>query len=131
MNSLVQDSYAPRTLLTYARVWRRFSQFLSSLDLPQSLPVSRDNVALYLAALSQGGQSPSSIRGALTAIGWKHKMAGVPDPTGDFLLSRMIKGIQKARPHPPNRVLPVTIDLLHRILRALPDASGTPYEATS
>ena len=69
VNSLVQDSYAPRTLLNYARVWRRFQEFLSSLALPSTLPVPRDSIALYLAALSREGRGPSTIRGTLTAIG--------------------------------------------------------------
>ena len=129
VNSLVQDSYAPRTLLNYARVWRRFQEFLSSLALPSTLPVPRDSIALYLAALSREGRGPSTIRGTLTAIGWKHKIAGVRDPSGDFLLSRMIKGIRRARPHPPNRVLPVTVDILHRILGVIPGVTGAPYEA--
>ena len=41
----------------------------------------------------------------------------------------MIKGIRRARPHPPNRVLPVTVDLLHRIFEVIPGVTGTPYEA--
>ena len=41
----------------------------------------------------------------------------------------MIKGIRRARPHPPNRVLPVTVDLLHRILGVIPGVTGAPYEA--
>ena len=127
VNTLVQDSYSPRTLLAYARAWRRFRDFLTSLSLPDSIPVAREHIALHLAALKKEGLAPSSIRSALSAIGWKHKMAGVPDPTRDFLLSRVMVGLQRARVHPPNRVRPITADILHGILASLPGSESGPY----
>ena len=100
------------------------------MALPSSLPVSRDHIALYLAALKKEGLAPSSIRSALSVIAWKHKLAGLPDPTKDFLLSRVMEGLRRARLHPPNRVLPITVDILHRLLDTLPDSRCGPYDVS-
>ena len=98
------------------------------MALPSSLPMPREHIALYLAALKKEGLAPSSIRSALSVIAWKHKIAGLPDPTKDFLLSRVMEGLRRARLHPPNRVLPITVDILHRLLDALPDSQCGPYD---
>ena len=130
VDTLVQDSYSPRTLLAYARGWQRFLGFLRSMELPRTLPVQREHIALYLAALKKEGLAPGSIRSALSTIAWKHKLLGVRDPTKDFLLTRVMEGLRRARPHPPNRVLPITADILHRLLDALPGSVSAPYDAT-
>ena len=64
----------------------------------------------------------------MSAISWHHKIKDLPDPTRSFLLSRIIEGAKRSQTHCPNRVAPISLQTLHRLLDWLPSVIPLPYD---
>ena len=129
MNSLLNASYAPATLLRYHRAWGRFTRFCGSVGLPCSLPVNTHLISLFVAHLSIKKLRASTVRTLLSAISWQHKVRSLPDPTQAFLIPRLLEGMKRSQNLPPNRVLPISLSILHRLLDALPRVEPSPYNS--
>ena len=78
-------------------------------------PLPLDYVSLYVAYLYKEGASESTIRGALSVIAWQHNLRGLPDPTKDFLLKKMLVGLKRTLPQ-AKKVFPISKDLLNKCL---------------
>ena len=114
MSDLVQRSYAPTTVPLYLRHWKHFKSFLIETNLPALWPSPPNHIALYVASLANSGRSPSSIRIALAAVAWFHKINNSVDHTKNFTVLRMLKGLQKGSPRVKKE--PITRDILHKLL---------------
>lgn len=64
----------------------------------------------------------------ISAIGYSHKLAGVHDPTKIFYVIQMLRGYSKVGFRLDTR-LPITLPILHQLLRAAPVVAETSYEA--
>ena len=103
---------------TYKRAWSLFYQFMSSIlhDSSNScFPVSPSVLALFIAYLYDKQYAPSTVNTYVSALGYSHKLAGLPDPTKVFYILQMLKGYNKKGFRLDNR-LPVTLPILTRIL---------------
>ena len=128
MNHLVNQSYAPKTLLRYTRLWKNFKSFLLIRNISSVLPVKSDHIALYLGHLTSTGLKATTIRTHLSAIAWNHKILGYDDPTRSFLLRRVMIGIGRGATSPTNRVRPVTWPVLTLLVGIIPQVVNSSYE---
>ena len=60
-------------------------------------------------------------------MGYSHRLAGLQDPTKTFFILEMLKGYGKKGSRLDTR-LPVTLPILHQILRVSSSISSTPYQ---
>ncbi|XP_064630642.1 uncharacterized protein LOC135489285 [Lineus longissimus] len=117
------------TMSAYRRSWDNFSQFYNdyiggNLNLPISIPC----LTLFIAFLHGRGFSPSSIASCMSAIAYLHKLRNLPDPTKSFVVSKLICAAKNLRAQPDIR-LPVTKEILHKLLVATPRVTSSHYKS--
>ena len=113
------ESYAPATLLNYHRALQECFNFLSANNLPTSIPINSDNLAIYLAYMKRNGAGLGAIKGALTAIAWRHKTKNFPDPTKCYNIARMLVTFGKNAPA-PKKAAALTFHLLEDCITKIP-----------
>ena len=84
------------------------------------IPLTIDQVAMYVAYLHKEGYAPSSIISYTSALGYIHRLRGHVDPTTSVLVQKLIAGAVKVTP-PALPRLPITLVILHRLLQAVDD----------
>lgn len=57
----------------------------------------------------------SSLQKYIGVIGYLHKACDLLDPTDNFIIRAVMKGVKRLKGAAPNRKLPVTLEILHRI----------------
>ena len=88
----------PASIVTYRRSWKLFSDFINLVQLQGSFPVSITTLALYIAYLVEQGYRPATISTHISAMGYMHKLQGLQDCTGSFLILQLLKSIHKTNP---------------------------------
>lgn len=68
------------------------------------------------------------MRTYISAIAFVHKLHHQPDPTSSFMVAKTLQGIRNQQPSSGPQLLPITRDILHTLLQALPFAVPTPYQ---
>ena len=74
-------------------------------------------LALFIVYLFDQHYAPSTVNTYVSAIGYNHKLADLPDPTITFLFSQMLKGYGKVGIRLDSS-LPITLSILHRFISA-------------
>ena len=72
--------------------------------------------------------APSTINSYACAVSNWYKVQALPDPCSDFLVKKAVKGAAQAGVSPDTRQ-PITPDLLHKLIAALPTICMSLYEA--
>ena len=106
-----------------------FKQFhLSVFDkLECTIPVDSTTLALFIAYLFEKSYAPSTVYTYVSAIGYYHRMADLPDPTKTFYVIEMLKGYNKIGRTVDSR-LPITLPILSRIVMASEVVCSSNYE---
>lgn len=128
INDLFAASLAPSTRRQYARDMRQFRQVCLLVKARSWFPATLPLVASFVAHMFTRGYSASSIQAALSAVSFYHKMLGEADPTGDFLIKKLVLGTKRHKPTADSRV-PVTRDILKQLVNAAPAVSHDDYTA--
>ena len=121
---MLNASLAESSKGTYRRAWRSFNDF--SIDLfgqvmDPLLDVS--TIALFVAYLHNLHLSYKTINTYLSALAYVHiKMLMLPNPTNQFLITRLIRGSQSLKPSYDLR-LPITIYILDKLVASLQHVS--------
>ena len=92
INTLLNASLAESSKGTYRRAWCIFNEFSIGLFgqvMHQQLYVS--TIALFLAYLHNLYLSYKTINTYLSALAYVHKILKLPNPTNQFLITRLIK----------------------------------------
>ena len=76
-----------------------------------NLPVKPDLLILFIAHLYCRGYTLSKVLTYISAIGYVHRLAGLPDPTESHLIKTALKGYVKLAPSIDKR-LPITLPIL-------------------
>ena len=66
------------------------------------------------------------MRTVLSAIAFKHKIALLPDPTKNFLVTRCLKGIEKGNVGKV-KTLPITLKILRALMSFVPNVVNDHY----
>ena len=81
------------------------------------MPVPMFWVAMYIVHLEQRGLQATTIRSMLSPIAYAHRVRELSDPTAAFLISKLLKAVDK-KPKSADPRLPITADLLVALLGA-------------
>ena len=65
----------------------------------------------------------------LSALSYKHKMEGLPDPCKAFKATQLLNSIKKNM-HKVDKILPISIELLNKIIELLYLLGLSNYETT-
>ncbi len=97
--SYIMASLAPSSRTLYANSMGRLQQFaLSVADVQTWFPASVSLICLFIAHLLDSGLAPATVWSTLSGIAFFHKLFRVADPTGDFLVKRLMLGASKVHP---------------------------------
>ncbi|XP_062618200.1 uncharacterized protein LOC134279801 isoform X1 [Saccostrea cucullata] len=113
--SLLSASLSSSTQAAYRRSW----QLLQSFQANTSLPLQVADICNFIAHLHGSHFSASTISSHISALSYVHKLLGLPDPTQMFIVKKILRGCHKLS-HTADSRLPITLDILEQIIKALP-----------
>lgn len=119
---------AEKSHTTYKAGWSKFLEFGAEYGVDVNLPISVGNLTYFVAFLSKNKFAKSSITTYLAAIAFKHKIHGFQDPSDSFIIKKMVNGLRRDQGEASDLRLPITIDLLARLVSALPAICTTQWE---
>ena len=126
---LLTASIAPKTKLAYGSGLKAFNDFRDSYNKAHTWPPNTQDIVDFLACLSLKGSAPSTARSYLSAIGYHCKMLQVADSTQTFVVKKVLLGMSRLGSQKDKR-LPITKELLHRIIMVLSTVCFNQYEAS-
>ncbi|XP_038057145.1 uncharacterized protein LOC119728820 [Patiria miniata] len=127
MARLLSAAFSPHTHRAYASGWSAFCRFRKNIrtNLPASVAETRE----FIAWLSLQGLAHATITTYVSGVGYYHKIRGWPDPTKDFIVSKLMHGCRRDRNRVDER-LPMSLPLLAQIIEAFTHVCSSHYEAT-
>ena len=106
-----------------------FREFRVKFGLPDIWPASLYDVLCFIAYLFKDGLSHSSINCYLSGLSFFHKMNNFMDNTQTFVVRKMLEGIKRSSGHQCDNRLPITKEMLKRIILSLPCVCKSSYES--
>lgn len=106
-----------------------FEEFRSLHGREGTWPPSRQHIIDFIAYISSKGCAPSTAKSYISAVAFQCKMLGVSDPTQCFVIRKMLLGMSRLDRRVDSR-LPVTPDLLSKLLKSLPNVCKSVYETS-
>lgn len=130
VNALAQAALAPATIRAYEATWWSLQAFLGRLSLSSTFPVLVSEVADFVAARFNDGSSASALATHCSAIAYGHRIRGLPDPTSDFRIRKLLAGARRLRPSEDKRSA-LTIAELNSLCAALAVMPFSPLEKSA
>ena len=129
LGRLLEASLSATSLSTYRCPWDILHQFKNErLQATTSIfPLSSDNLALFLAFLAEKTSAGSTVMTYISALSFRHRLAGWPDPTKSEMVKLALRGYSKLYPSQDTR-LPTTLPILERIITACNDVFSVCYQ---
>jgi hypothetical protein len=93
-----------------------------------SLPLSPSNLGLFIAYMFQHQYAVSTTNTYVSALGYCHRVMGLPDPSKVFWVMEMLKGYRKMGLRIDSR-LPITLPILLNINAIIPSLCSNVYNA--
>jgi hypothetical protein len=94
----------------------------------QSWPAPLNDILFYIAYLSHTNHSPSTVVTYISGLSHFHKLHNFPDNTQVFVVGKTI-GLKRKRPSQPDVRVPISLDLLKRLITSLRFICTSTYEA--
>lgn len=131
MTHLISSSLQPSSIPTYQRAWKLYQQFVTNIvgSATSNFPIPQATLALFIAHLYQKGYAISTVNTYVSALGYSHRLAGVPDPSKVFFIAELLKGYGKVGKRFDAR-LPISIPILTKIFDLCPSIMDSAYVST-
>lgn len=89
--------------------------------------VSLEHIISFVSYLFSIGKAPSSITTYLAELAYYFKMSNIPDLSNHFLIKNMLSGAKRIASSPDMRQ-PITLDILEKLLVAVPHVANSSYQ---
>ena len=107
---LLQASLAPSTRAHYERARGKLVTFFQSLGTYPSLTLPVAMILLFAAHLHAGTAAPATIVCNVSALAYFHKINGLPGPTNNFIVIKLLAGARNLGSVPCHTTLPLSSD---------------------
>lgn len=115
----VEAELAASTRETYAIAWRQWERWCSGRDI-EPLPAPPEAIAAFLAERAEAGVHFSTLDCYCSGIAHRHRQDGLTDPTADFLVRRVRRGLRRILGVAPIRQAhPLTVAELGQIVASI------------
>jgi len=104
------------TKRAYRSDWQDFERWCAQHGVAP-LPAEIGTVAAYLASLADGGLKASTITRRGAAIGYAHRLAGMPPPTASEPVKAVLRGIRRRVGVAVERKAPATARAISRMVK--------------
>ena len=110
-----RQAFASGTLQNLKCQWKKFSTF-AALSGISNLPITTDELCLYIQFLTRTLSSPTSVRNYVSGLKTLHSMLHIPFPSSDDISIRLtLRGLDRSVSHVPKRAHPITVRILAQI----------------
>ena len=129
MTELLHSAITKGSRRTYERAWKTYVEFsFEFCDSRRSLlPVSVNNLALFISYLSAQKFASSTISTYVSALSYVHKLGNFPDPTKNVLVQKLLTAHSKLHSSPDVR-LPITRSVLQHLVLALNHTNSSAFQ---
>lgn len=115
----VEAELAVSTRETYACGWRQWERWCRGRAIPP-LPTPPEAIAAFLAERAEAGVHFSMLDCYCSGIAYRHRQEGLADPTADFLVRRVRRGLRRILGVAPIRQAhPLTVVELGQIVASI------------
>lgn len=129
LSELLHSAISEGSRKTYTRAWKTYVEFYSEFcDSHYALlPVSVNNLAVFISYLSARKFASSTILTYVSALSYVHKLGNFPDPTKNFLVQKLLAAHSKLHSSPDVR-LPITRRVLQLLVLALNNTNSSAFQ---
>lgn len=127
-NRLLEAAISENTKAAYLSGIRAFDVFRSGHNRALSWPPCLQDIVDFIAHLSVSNHAPSTAKTYIAGLSYKCKVLGAFDPTQGFIISKLLQGMSRLDKRRDSR-LPITLPLLHDIIRILSVVCSSQFEA--
>lgn len=115
----VEAELAASTRETYACGWRQWERWCRGRDI-NPLPAPPEAIAAFLAERAEAGVHFTTLDCYCSGIAYRHRQEGLSDPTADFLVRRVRRGLRRILGVAPIRQAhPLTVAELGQIVASI------------
>ncbi len=111
---------AEATRRAYRSDFAKFGAWCRTERNVEALGALPDMVAAYLAAQASAGGKPSILTRCLAAIGYAHRLAGLPSPAEHEAVRAVMRGIRRTAGAALAQKAPATAERMEAMLQAIP-----------
>ena len=128
---MLVNSLAPSTRASYRNCLLLYLQHNNcSLPNPQlPFPATTGNIISFIMFLKAKTYAPTTITSAVSALAFINKLYGINDQHSHFVILKMLEGYRRTANTPDSR-LPITLDILHRLIDAVPHIGLSHFNQT-
>ena len=114
--TVVLQSREDKTVRNYLNGFRRWRRWADQYDEVSSFPATPLHIALYLMYLLNASVSHAPVSLGYYSLSWVHRIAGLHDPTTDFLPKMVKEAAACILGHGSNQKKPVSAALVKKIV---------------
>lgn len=127
--TIIRRALADKSKKIYLSYWLHFVEYCRGVGIGASLPINEIDMVNFLSHLLLGKKyCTSTITSHVSALSYIHKLFGLKDFSKSFLVHQFLKGAQKASPRQQDKRLPITYDLLQKMIEASKTTIRSRYE---
>lgn len=115
--ALLNQALGESSKATYKRAWEVYRAFRCKYNVNPVFPISKANMFLFVVYMQQESYAPATISSYVSALGYAHKLADLPDPSASFLVRKALQTVRKMKPAFDKR-LPITKNILEKLFLA-------------
>ena len=112
----------------YTRALNFFNSFRKDIGLANVWPVSLHDIVAFIAYMYKSGFAHSTINSYTSGLSFYNKLNDYEDYTQKFIVRKMIDGVKRTRSPQMDTRLPISRELLGRILSILSCICSSAYE---
>jgi hypothetical protein len=127
---LLNHSLAPSTARSYNRAIEMLSFFRKDLGLPLVWPAPLQDITAFVAYMYKLGLLHSTINSYMSGLSFYCKLNDFEDNTNIFIVRKLTDGVKHSRSPQIDNRLPISKELLGRIIFVLPSICSSNYEST-
>ncbi|VDI39174.1 Hypothetical predicted protein [Mytilus galloprovincialis] len=129
MNHLLINSLAPSTQKAYLHSMDIFVKFRENHGFSDVWPIPLDDLTSFIVYMFRKKLSHSTVSGYISGLSYFNKINNLEDNTQKFVVRKLIEGIKRlGGPNQKDTRLPITRDILEKLLRSLAVICKNGYE---
>lgn len=114
------NARSANTLKRYRNAFRLFEQWCQTHEV-ETIPLYPEAGYAFLAHLHTEGYAATTIMVIKSAIDYAHQLKGLQSPLNHPRIKTLLQGIRRDRGYQTKSALPLTFDLLRRVLDSFPN----------
>ena len=125
--SLIQSSLSENTVSAYRTALNHFNSFRAAYNLHNTWPIPIQQLVLYISYCFEKEYAPSSIKLYISGISFAHRLNGLPNPSENFIIKKMLEGCRRLR-HKFDCRAPILKSTLTEIVESLKHVCHSNFE---